>query len=137
ADADENLRKEGVPESKIKRVGNIMIDALIANLEQAQKSPLLPRYGLKRKSYAYVTLHRPANVDHPAALSDLMKVLGLLAGQIPIIFPIHPLTRKMLAQLNISIADHTNLNIIDPIGYHDSLALTENARMVLTDSGGL
>jgi UDP-N-acetylglucosamine 2-epimerase (non-hydrolysing) len=137
ADADENLRNEGVPQSKIKCVGNIMIDALVANLPQAQKSSLLARYELKKKSYAYVTLHRPANVDHPDALSDLMKVLGLLAEQIPIVFPMHPRTRKMLGQLNIPVSDHPNLNVLDPIGYHDSLALTENARLVLTDSGGL
>jgi len=136
-DADENLRKEGVPDSKIKLVGNIMIDALIANLEQAQKSALLAKYELKKKSYAYVTLHRPSNVDNPTALSDLMNVLGLLAKQIPIMFPMHPRTRKMLGQLGISVADHPNLNVLEPIGYHDSLALTENARLILTDSGGL
>jgi UDP-N-acetylglucosamine 2-epimerase (non-hydrolysing) len=137
ADADENLRKEGVSDSKIRLVGNIMIDSLIQNLPQARHSEIMGRVGIKKKSFVYVTLHRPSNVDAPENLSKIMAILKELAARVPVVFPIHPRTRKMLAQLGSDAANHPSLSIIDPIGYHDSLCLTENARLVLTDSGGL
>lgn len=136
ADGDENLRKEGVPDSKIRLVGNIMIDALVQNLPQARQSNIITRLGLKQKSFAYVTLHRPSNVDAPENLTRIIALLKKLASRIPIVFPMHPRTRKMLFQLGTD-ADHPSLHLIEPIGYHDSLCLTENARLVLTDSGGL
>jgi UDP-N-acetylglucosamine 2-epimerase (non-hydrolysing) len=136
-DADENLKQEGVPDSKIKLVGNVMIDALVANLEQARNRDLLDRLGVTTKDFVYVTLHRPSNVDEQASLTAIMSELKLLASQMPVVFPIHPRTRKMCAQFGISIDNYKGLKILDPIGYHDSLKLTENARLVLTDSGGL
>jgi UDP-N-acetylglucosamine 2-epimerase (non-hydrolysing) len=137
ADADDNLLREGIPSSKIRLVGNIMIDALIQNLPQARRSDILGRVGLKKKSFVYVTLHRPANVDAPENLRAMMELFHKLAERIPIVFPMHPRTRKMLGQLDASLGEHPNLTILEPIGYHDSLCLTENARLVLTDSGGL
>jgi UDP-N-acetylglucosamine 2-epimerase (non-hydrolysing) len=137
ADGDENLLKEGVPASKIRLVGNIMIDALVQNLPQARNTDILGRIGLKKKSFVYVTLHRPANVDAPENLRAMMELFRKLAARIPIVFPMHPRTRKMLGQLDASLGYHPNLMILEPIGYHDSLCLTENARLVLTDSGGL
>jgi UDP-N-acetylglucosamine 2-epimerase (non-hydrolysing) len=137
ADADENLKREGVPESKIKLVGNVMIDALIANLEQARNRDLLDRLGVVTKDFVYVTLHRPSNVDEQASLTAIMSELKLLASQMPVVFPIHPRTRKMCAQFGIAIDNYKGLKVLEPIGYHDSLKLTENARLVLTDSGGL
>jgi len=137
ADGDENLRKEGIPDSKIKLVGNVMIDALVANLDQARASQLPGKLGLRRKGFVYVTLHRPSNVDHPESLTTIMSELKRIAGQWPVVFPMHPRTRKMCGQFGISLEDALGLRILDPIGYHDSLCLTESARFVLTDSGGL
>ena len=137
ADADENLKQEGVPGSKIKLVGNIMIDALIANLDQARKSGILPQIGLQEKAFVYVTLHRPSNVDDRPTLTAIMRELDGLAGQLPVVFPMHPRTRKMLSDFGLGNAGNPGLKILDPIGYHDSLCLTANSKFVLTDSGGL
>jgi UDP-N-acetylglucosamine 2-epimerase (non-hydrolysing) len=136
-DADENLKKEGIPESGIKRVGNIMIDALLDNLTEARRGERLKRMGLKRKNFIYVTLHRPSNVDSTEKLARIMEVLQRTAKRLPIVFPVHPRTRKMLEQFSGSPVTNGSLNLVEPVGYHDSLCLTENARAVLTDSGGL
>jgi UDP-N-acetylglucosamine 2-epimerase (non-hydrolysing) len=137
ADADENLKREGIPDSKIKRVGNVMIDALVANLEKARASQVLNRLGLLRKGFVYVTLHRPANVDSREGLSGIMSELKRIADEFPIVFPMHPRTRKRCEEFGIALDDRLNLRIISPLGYHDSLCLTEAARFILTDSGGL
>lgn len=136
-DADENLRREGVPEAKIKCVGNIMIDAMVANLPKARASTLLPSLGLRPSGYCYVTLHRPSNVDHEASLRAIMAELTRLAENLPVVFPMHPRTRKMCAEFGIGLEGKPGLKVLEPIGYHDSLSLTENARLLLTDSGGL
>lgn len=136
ADGNENLRREGVPDAKIRLVGNIMIDALVTNLPQARGSDVMVRLGVKKGNFVYVTLHRPSNVDTVETLRPIMAVLGKLAARLPIVFPIHPRTRKMVAHLGQGL-HHPSLIMVEPIGYHDSLCLTENARLVLTDSGGL
>jgi UDP-N-acetylglucosamine 2-epimerase (non-hydrolysing) len=136
-DADENLKREGIPQSRIRLVGNIMIDSLVQNLEQARQS-LLPReLGVEGRAFAYVTLHRPSNVDHRGSLSAIMTELETLSRRMPVIFPIHPRTRKRLEEFGITISRGNGLHLLDPVGYHDSLSLTEKARLVLTDSGGL
>jgi UDP-N-acetylglucosamine 2-epimerase (non-hydrolysing) len=137
ADADENLRREGVPEQKIVCVGNIMIDSLVENLPKARQSTILQKNGLNGDGFVYVTLHRPSNVDYQASLSAIMEHLKRLTRQLPVVFPMHPRTKKMCAQFGIPLDREMGLKILEPIGYHDSLCLTENARMVLTDSGGL
>ena len=137
SDADENLRREGIHDSKIRLVGNIMIDTLLANLKKARMSNVLQRLELQKNDFAYVTLHRPSNVDDPVSLTSIMVELTRLATQMPIVFPMHPRTRKMCAEFGIICNQSKGLKILDPIGYHDSLCLTENARFVLTDSGGL
>ena len=136
-DADENLRKEGIPDFKVKMVGNIMIDSLVANLEKARNSPVLEQLGLMPGNYAYVTLHRPANVDDAASLTAIAAELNRLARRMPVVLPMHPRTRRMLSDFGISLSANDGLLILEPIGYHDSIRLTENARFVLTDSGGL
>jgi UDP-N-acetylglucosamine 2-epimerase (non-hydrolysing) len=136
-DADENLRREGVPAQKIACVGNIMIDSLVANLSQIRQSAVLKNLGLKREGFVYVTLHRPSNVDQESSLRTIMQELDRLAQRLPVVFPIHPRTKKMCGQFGISLSANPGLKILDPIGYYDSLSLTENARLVLTDSGGL
>ncbi len=137
ADANENLAGEGIPAAKIRFVGNIMIDALLANLGKARSSPILGTLGLSRKAFVYVTLHRPANVDEEKPLRAILLELKRLARHLPVIFPMHPRTRKMCDQFGITLKGHPGLGILEPIGYHDSLCLAENARLVLTDSGGL
>jgi UDP-N-acetylglucosamine 2-epimerase (non-hydrolysing) len=136
-DADENLKREGVADVKIKLVGNVMIDTLIANLAQARQSPVLQKHGLPKGGFVYVTLHRPSNVDHQESLSAILVHLKQLARLLPVVFPMHPRTRKMCAQFCIDLDHDAGLKVLDPIGYHDSICLTENARLVLTDSGGL
>jgi UDP-N-acetylglucosamine 2-epimerase (non-hydrolysing) len=135
-DADKNLKREGIPPAKIHFVGNIMIDTLLGNLDQARCSVLPVKLGVQTEGFVYVTLHRPSNVDDPNKLKFIMGALNSLASQIPVVFPIHPRTRNMLKSCGIS-TQNGNLKVIEPIGYHDSLCLTENARFVLTDSGGL
>jgi UDP-N-acetylglucosamine 2-epimerase (non-hydrolysing) len=136
-DADENLIGEGVSPSKIRLVGNIMIDTLVANLDKARSSILPGKLGIKPKEFVYVTLHRPSNVDEKGNLSRVMDYMTSLAKKMPVVFPMHPRTQKMLNQYQISLNGQPNLKILEPVGYHDSLFLAENAKFVLTDSGGL
>lgn len=136
-DANENLRREGVPQEKIKLVGNIMIDSLVENIEKARQSGTLQKLGLDGKPFVYVTLHRPSNVDHQENLNAIIAELTRLSHQLPVVFPMHPRTRKMLSQFGIAVEQFNGFKVLDPIGYHDSLNLTERARFVLTDSGGL
>jgi UDP-N-acetylglucosamine 2-epimerase (non-hydrolysing) len=136
-DADENLKREGVADSKIKLVGNVMIDALITNLEKSRDSTLSKQLGLARNGFVYVTLHRPSNVDGEHSLRTIIVELKQLAGEFPVVFPMHPRTRKMCERFRISLNGSNGFRVMDPIGYNDSLYLTENARLVLTDSGGL
>lgn len=137
ADAGDNLIREGIPVSKIELVGNVMIDSLLANLERARESKLLERLRMGKGRFVYATLHRPSNVDREAVLSQIVRHLNLLSEQLPVIFPMHPRTRKKCEQFGIELERNGPLHIIDPIGYHDSLYLTESAKFILTDSGGL
>lgn len=137
ADGDEHLRREGVPDAKIRGVGNIMIDCLTANLETARRSGIIKTLGLQSGEFVYLTLHRPSNVDDQQTLTTIFSALQQIARRLPVVFPVHPRTRKMIATFGINVADHANLRLIEPVGYLDSITLTENARLVLTDSGGL
>jgi UDP-N-acetylglucosamine 2-epimerase (non-hydrolysing) len=137
SDADENLKKEGIPACRIKLVGNVMIDTLVANLDKARASRILSDLAVQPKGFVYVTLHRPSNVDDRNILAAIISELKRLAAQVPVVFPIHPRTRKMCEQFGIALNGEPDMKVIEPIGYHDSLCLTEAARLVLTDSGGL
>jgi UDP-N-acetylglucosamine 2-epimerase (non-hydrolysing) len=138
-DADENLLREGVPKEKIKRVGNIMIDTLVSNLGAARSRKILEASGVDRKQYAFVTLHRPSNVDDRDSLSGIIESLTSLCGKIPVVFPVHPRTRKRLEDFGLwSEAERLkDLKLLDPIGYLDTICFEENSRFVLTDSGGI
>ena len=136
-DADDNLRREGVEEAKIRRVGNVMIDALVTNLAAARASRILERLGLTKKAFVYVTLHRPANVDQHDVLARVMAELRRIAADLCVVFPMHPRTRKACEQLGLPLDEGRGLHIVEPLGYLDSLCLTEASRFVLTDSGGL
>ena len=136
ADANENLRREGIPEHKIRLVGNIMIDSLLAHL-QSTNGEILERLGIADRSFIYVTLHRPSNVDRKESLAVIVEELNRVAHEWPVVFPIHPRTRKQMKDFGLSFQPNTGLKLLDPIGYRDSIALIQHARCVLTDSGGL
>ena len=137
ADGDENLRREGVADSRVVRVGNVMIDTLRKNLPAAKARPILGALGLTAGNYALCTLHRPSNVDDPAVLGRILDALGTISTRLPLLFPVHPRTRKMLGALDAKLQAHPQLRLCEPLGYLDFLALTSQARLVLTDSGGL
>jgi UDP-N-acetylglucosamine 2-epimerase (non-hydrolysing) len=138
-DADENLLREGIPPIKIKRVGNIMIDTIVTYLVEARRRRPYNRYGLKEKSYAFVTLHRPSNVDSEVSLSLIMECLARLSKELPVIFPVHPRTRKNMMQFGFweELNHSEGLILSEPLGYLDTIGLVDKARFVLTDSGGL
>jgi len=136
-DADENLRREGVPESRIRCVGNIMIDSLVSILPKTKTSDVLSRLGLEAESYALVTLHRPSNVDDPARLSLILGQLTELAKNRRVVIPLHPRTRKLIdASPKLGNA-LSALQCIEPLGYIDFLRLQTRAAVVVTDSGGI
>ncbi len=132
----ENLKKEGVAESRYFFVGNVMIDTLLAAKEQAMKSKVLDEVGLTEQGYALLTLHRPSNVDDAVALKALLETIEVVARDQPVLFPVHPRTRARLEASGITL-DPARWKLTDPFGYMDFLKLTASARVVLTDSGGI
>jgi UDP-N-acetylglucosamine 2-epimerase (non-hydrolysing) len=138
-DADENLRAEGIPDSRISFVGNIMIDSLRKYLERAKSSAIRERLGVAGMDYAVLTLHRPSNVDDVSTFSKILHALSEIARRLPIIFPVHPRTHKTIVELGLAarMEEITSLRLIEPLGYLDFLGLYSEAKLVLTDSGGL
>ena len=138
-DADANLRAEGIPEERIRFVGNVMIDSLLGHLDRAKQSSARANLGLVDKEYAVLTLHRPSNVDDTDAFVRVIEALEEIARRLPIVFPAHPRTRKMIAELGLTarVEKIKGLLVIDPVGYLDFLQLLSGARLVLTDSGGI
>jgi UDP-N-acetylglucosamine 2-epimerase (non-hydrolysing) len=136
-DANENLRHEGIPPERIRLVGNIMIDSLVAHLGEVENAGTLSRLGLAAGEFFYVTLHRPSNVDTPETLGAIVDVLHRTARQRPVVFAVHPRTRKRAEEFGLTLLNGSNLRVVDPVGYIASLALTRSARCVITDSGGL
>jgi len=132
-EAVENLRAEGIPDGRMHMVGNTMIDTLVALEDRFRAAGSAARLGLEPGSYALVTLHRPALVDGPL-LGETVAQLAALAQQMPVVFPVHPRTRKMMEGLE---PDTPGLHLIDPLGYLDFLSLIADAGAVLTDSGGI
>ncbi len=137
-DGNENLKAEGIPDEKVKLVGNVMIDSLFRNLEAAKTSNIRERHGLKDKDFAVLTLHRPSNVDGKAVFEGLIDSLSEISRKIPIVFPAHPRTASRIEEFRFSnkIAN-SNIRVIEPLGYLDFLNLMSGAKLVLTDSGGL
>jgi UDP-N-acetylglucosamine 2-epimerase (non-hydrolysing) len=133
ADAAGNLRAEGYRDDQIHLVGNVMVDTLLANLDRARGSDVLPRLGLEPEEYVLVTMHRPANVDDPATLGALMSALGEIARVCPVVLPAHPRVARQLGGAGLA----QQVRIIPPAGYLDFIALQASARLVLTDSGGV
>lgn len=135
-DADENLLREGIAPEKIRFVGNVMIDSLVQLLPRAAESGVLAKNSLQPRTYAAVTLHRPSNVDEPKRLALLMEQLVQLAAQMPVVFPMHPRTRKMLGASGFQFPV-SGLSVLAPLGYLDFLRLQSEAAVVVTDSGGI
>jgi len=136
ADGDENLRREGVAAEKIHRVGNVMIDTLVRLLPKAEERWDVQCAALNLERYGLVTLHRPSNVDTPAALASILAALNDISRHVPLIFPIHPRTRQRLGASR-STAASPHLRLVDPVGYLDFLGLQRHAALVITDSGGI
>lgn len=132
--ANANLRKAGISDDRIFFVGNIMIDTLLKNLPKFSKPPIFDKLNLVPKNYIVMTLHRPANVDEGSILKELINEIILNVNNLPIIFPIHPRTAGIFSALGISAS---NLHIVDPMGYWEFNFLVQNAKAVITDSGGI
>jgi len=152
-----NLLREGVAAERIHLVGNLMIDSLRQNLERARASDIADRLGVRGKRYGVVTLHRPANVDEPEALGEILGALNTIAESLPLLWPVHPRTRARLAHIREDRAggdsSHTSenracvghpeltlapsLHLLEPLGYLDFLNLEAGSALVLTDSGGI
>jgi UDP-N-acetylglucosamine 2-epimerase (non-hydrolysing) len=128
---DENLRAERVPEARVTRVGNTMIDTLQANEDAARALEAWREFAVEPRGYALVTLHRPSLVDDPASLSRALEQLEKVADALPVIFPMHPRTKKNLA------SKVTRVVITDPLPYRQFLSLEAEAAAVITDSGGI
>src|SRR6185369_15717948 len=138
-DADENLIAEGIPRERIRFVGNVMIDSLQKSLEAARAQHTRERLNLGDVDYALLTLHRPSNVDLRESFERILDALEAIAAKLPIVFPVHPRTRKTISELGLSdrVEAIKDLRTIEPLGYLDFLNLSSSARLVLTDSGGI
>jgi len=134
-DGNENLAREGISSEKVFLVGNVMIDTLIRFLPRADEIYPKLKSELSLDSFGLVTLHRPSNVDDESTFLPMLQVLDSLSETLPLIFPVHPRTRqKWSARLEQC---NPNLRVIEPLGYLEFLALQKNARVVITDSGGI
>jgi UDP-N-acetylglucosamine 2-epimerase (non-hydrolysing) len=139
ADANKNLLAEGIPTERIRLVGNVMIDSLYKHLERSRQSPIKNLLDLDEKPYAVLTLHRPSNVDNPLSFGRILEALETISKQLPIVFPVHPRTRKAIAELGFGerLEKIGGLRLTEPLTYLDFLGLYSGARLVLTDSGGI
>lgn len=138
-DADENLIAEGVPRDSIRRVGNVMVDTLLEHLDLAKQRVVLKEERLEPGQYALLTLHRPSNVDDRQTLEALIDVIEWVQGELKVVLPLHPRTRRRLEEFSLynRLLEQPNLLVTGPLGYLDFLSLTANAKFVITDSGGL
>lgn len=156
--ANENLKKAGVPDDRIFFTGNVMIDTLLANRHRFRRPAIWEQVGLKEKEYIVITLHRPNNVDEPGNLQRLLEAITGAACGLPVIFPVHPRTRKVIDEFSAAMlqscgsrsasqtgfrpqepqpAGLPTLHMVDPLGYLEFNYLVEKAFAVITDSGGI
>lgn len=138
-DASENLMKEGISLDKIHLVGNIMIDSLEMLREKIEMQKSFLKFGLESGRYGIVTLHRPSNVDDPAVLKEICRILREISEEVPLVFPIHPRTRKNLEENHLlSVMESSKkLFLPEPLGYIHFMNLVFNSLFVITDSGGI
>lgn len=137
--AASNLRREGVPDDRIFFAGNVMIDTLRAQSSRARALRAWDAFGLTAGSYAVVTVHRPSNVDSPESLRRVVQMVRAVSARLPTVFPAHPRTARQLEQLHLAeeLVRTDNLFYTGPLGYHQFLGLMSEARLVVTDSGGI
>jgi UDP-N-acetylglucosamine 2-epimerase (non-hydrolysing) len=139
ADGDGNLLREGIAPEKIERVGNIMIDSLEMMRPRIMAESAAARYRLSNGGFGVVTLHRPSNVDRPETLARLCEVLARISAELPLVFPVHPRTRKNLESCGLyaRLADAPGMYLDEPLSYIAFMNLVFNCRLAITDSGGL
>ena len=137
--AVENLAREGIAGEKVFLVGNVMIDTLLSNRAKAAGSDVHERLSVAKGEYAALTLHRPSNVDDPVALGTILDALERIGRELPIVWPIHPRSRARMASFGLQerLGRMPGMTPVEPLGYLDFLALTSDAKVVLTDSGGI
>lgn len=135
----QNLLREGVADSKIYFVGNVMVDTLLKHVERARRLDVKRTFGLARGDYALLTLHRPGNVDDPTVLKEILGAIQELSREIPVVFPCHVRTRDRLKAITGCVSTETDkrLIVVEPLGYLEFLSLMSDARLVMTDSGGI
>ena len=132
-DASDNLAREGVPAEKVHRVGNVMIDTLIRSLHHTRTAAVLRKLGIPDGArYVLVTLHRPSTIDEPRVFEGALRVLARLSASVPVVFPVHPRSRRRL-----EVERWRGLRFTEPLGYLDFLSLEKAAAVVVTDSGGV
>jgi UDP-N-acetylglucosamine 2-epimerase (non-hydrolysing) len=135
AEAHENLAAEGIPAERIAFVGNTMIDTLFQNVDKARALEVWKDYGVEKGDYVLVTLHRPALVDDAELLTRTVAALGVVAEAVPVVFPVHPRTRRQIEELRLSVSGR--IKLIEPQPYGRFLSLESAAMAVVTDSGGV
>ena len=132
--ANKNLLMAGVNKENIFFVGNTMIDTLLKQIPNFQKPPFYEEFELIQGNYFVLTLHRPGNVDEKEKLKSFISEIVLNSNNLPIIFPVHPRTAKILKEVGI---EFLNLKYVEPLGYLEFNYLVKNAKAVITDSGGI
>nr|WP_245557453.1 UDP-N-acetylglucosamine 2-epimerase (non-hydrolyzing) [Neolewinella persica] len=134
-----NLARENTLSKGVHFVGNVMIDSLVYFREKAAEGTTLSELGLAAKSYLLTTMHRPHNVDNPEGLKDIVSILQRCASRLPVVFPMHPRTRNNLTKYGLmdQVLAIENLHLLEPQGYLQFLQLMDNARLIVTDSGGI
>ncbi|MEW6273928.1 MAG: UDP-N-acetylglucosamine 2-epimerase (non-hydrolyzing) [Bacillota bacterium] len=133
-----NLRREGIPAERIHLVGDVMYDAALYYGEKARReSRVLARLALKPKEYILVTIHRAENTDDPARLHAIVEGLCMVGESVPVVFPVHPRTLRVLELGSLWGKAEDHLRLIEPVGYLDMVMLEQNARLIATDSGGV
>ena len=135
----ENLKHEGIADNKVFFTGNVMIDSLVYFMKKAERSDILTRMNLDGDAYALITLHRPSNVDVKENFEKLLDAFAVIEKELKIVFPIHPRSLKMLHSFGLDkrIGSMKGFILCDPIGYLDFMKLMRNAKLLLTDSGGI
>ncbi len=134
---NENLEREGIPRSRVRFVGNVMIDSLLSVKKRAARAEPWTRWGLEADRFILVTLHRPSNVDVDTRLRELVTVLENAATKTPVLFPVHPRTRLRIQELGLLSGSSVGVQMVDPIGYIDFVGMMSGAALVVTDSGGV
>jgi UDP-N-acetylglucosamine 2-epimerase (non-hydrolysing) len=134
----ENLKNENVPFDKLHYVGNTMIDTLVHSLAKINENEILADFKLKPESYFLFTFHRPANVDTESELKKLVEIIARISEKMPVVFPVHPRTRKRIAEFGLQeLCERDNIHFSDPLGYFEFMKLVKSSKAVITDSGGI